>query len=346
MPTKRPTSQDVAKMAGVSRTTVSFVLNQIEGVSISVATRKRVMKASQKLNYHPNAAGRRLVSGKSDTLGLVLYQSPQQFFADALLPQVMLGVQQAAMQQGFHVLLKQVEPEDKDGYVRLIREKHVDGIILSGPRYDDDEILRLHREGVPIMLLGQMPGSDLPFVDVDATAGAQLAVNHLIELGHTRIAIITNAPLSYTSAQQRKAGYLQALQKSKIREDPRWVREGNYTPSSGYEAMLGLLDESPLPTAVFVASDVVAIGAILAIRRAGLRVPEDMAIVGFDDIPLAEYFDPPLTTMHLPSFGLGLAAGERLIRLIRGDGLDQNEILIESQLIIRESTVRSLTHVG
>jgi DNA-binding LacI/PurR family transcriptional regulator len=165
-------------------------------------------------------------------------------------------------------------------------------------------------------------------------------------LGHTRIAIITNAPLSYTSAQQRKAGYLQALRKGKIREDSRLVKEGNYTPSSGYKAMLELLSEAPLPTAVFIASDVVAIGAILAIRRARMRIPEDMAVVGFDDIPLAEYFDPPLTTIHLPSFGLGLAAGERLIRLIQGDGLDQNEILIESQLIIRESTVRSLIHVG
>ena len=151
-------------MAGVSRTTVSFVLNRLEGVSISENTRQRVWEAAEKLNYHPNAAGRKLVSGKSSTLGLVLYQSPEQVFADAFLPRVILGVEQAAMEENFHVLLKPVEPDDAEGYARLIHENHVDGIILSGPRQDDREILRLHSDGVPIMLLGQLPGTELCFV--------------------------------------------------------------------------------------------------------------------------------------------------------------------------------------
>jgi DNA-binding LacI/PurR family transcriptional regulator len=341
-PAKRSTSQDVARMAGVSRTTVSFVLNQNEGVSISKATRQRVLKAAKKLNYHPNAAGRKLVSGKSDTLGLVLHQSPEQVFADAFLPQVILGVEQAAMRLGFHVLLKQVDPKDKAGYVRLIRENHVDGIILSGPRQDDDEIVRLHREGVPVMLLGQMPDTNLPVVDVNATSGAETAVNHLIEMEHERIGMITNAPLSYTSSQQRRDGYLHALHHANLKADSGLIKEGNYTPASGYYAMNELLNESPRPTAVFVASDVVAMGAILAIRRAGLHIPDDVAMVGFDDIPLAEYFDPPLTTIRLPAFGLGLAAAQRVIQLIKGKSLDQNEILMETELIIRESTLRSL----
>lgn len=328
-------------MAGVSRTTVSFVLNNLEGVSISEATRQRVLEAAGKLNYHPNAAGRKLVSGKSDTLGLVLYQSPEQVFADAFLPQVILGVEQAALQQGFHVLLKPVEPEGAEGYARLINENHVDGIILSGPRQDDQEILRLHRDGVPVMLLGQLPESDLPFVDVNAASGAETAVKHLVDLGHQRIGMITNAPLSYTSAQQRRSGYIQALRSADLKADEALIKEGNYTPASGYSAMLDLLNESPRPTAVFIASDVVAMGAILAVRRAGMQPPQDMAIVGFDDIPLAEYFDPPLTTIRLPAYGLGWAAGERLIRLIRGEGLDQNGVLMASELVIRESSVRN-----
>lgn len=328
-------------MAGVSRTTVSFVLNQLEGASISEATRKRVLEAARKLNYHPNSAGRKLVSGKSDTLGLVLYQSPEQVFADAFLPQVIFGVEQAAMQLGFHVLIKPVEPKDNDGYARLISENHADGIILSGPRQDDRQILRLHREGVPVMLLGQMPETDLPFVDVNATSGAKTAVEHLIKLGHQRIGMITNAPLTYTSAQQRRSGYLQALCDASIEPDVNWTREGNYTPASGYQAMKELLDESPRLTAVFVASDVVAMGALLAIRRAGQQIPDDVAVVGFDDIFLAEYFDPPLTTIRLPAYGLGFTAGERLIRLIQGDTLDQNGVLMDTELVIRESTVRS-----
>ncbi len=328
-------------MAGVSRTTVSFVLNQLEGVSISENTRQRVFEAARSLNYHPNSAGRKLVSGKSDTLGLVLCQSPEQVFADAFLPQVILGVEQAAMQQNFHVLLKPVEPDDAEGYSRLINENHVDGIILSGPRQDDTEIINLHQKGVPVILLGQMPDSDLPFVDVNATSGAETAINHLIELGHRHIGMITNAPLTYTSAQQRRTGYRQALQKANLKSEDGLIKEGNYTPASGYHAMIDLLKELPRPTAVFIASDVVTMGAILAVKRAGLQIPEDIAIVGFDDIPLAEYFDPPLTTVRLPAFGLGWTAGERLIRLTREEGLDQNGILLDSELIIRESTVRS-----
>jgi DNA-binding LacI/PurR family transcriptional regulator len=335
---KRSTSQDVANMAGVSRTTVSFVLNRLEGVSISENTRERVWEAARKLNYHPNSAGRKLVSGRSNTLGLVLCQSPEQVFADAFLPRVILGVEQAAMQQNFHVLLKPVDPADSEGYARLISENHVDGMILSGPRQDDQEIKRLHDEGVPIMLLGQLPGTDLCFVDVNAISGAELAVSHLLEAGHRRIGMITNAPLTYTSAQQRRTGYANALKSKNIAPDPSLIAEGNYTPASGYHAMMQLLGQPVRPTAVFVASDVVAAGAMLAAKRSGLRIPEDLAVVGFDDIPMAEYLDPPLTTVRLPAFGLGWAAGERLIHLIRGDGLDQSNLFLESQLVVREST--------
>jgi len=338
-PTKRTTSQDVAKLAHVSRTTVSFILNNVPDVSISAATRKRVLDAAQKLNYSPNAAGKKLVSGKSYTIGLVLCQSPEQIFTDAFLPQVILGVEQAAMQQEFHVLLKPVDPNDAGGYARLIAENHVDGILLSGPRQDDMALMQLHQQHVPIVLMGQLPETDIPFVDVDATAGAELAVNHLIGCGHQRIGMITNAPLSYTSAQQRRAGYLEALRKADMPVDEVLVREGNYTPASGFEAMKALLQQTPRITAVFVASDVVAMGAMLAIKEAGLNIPNDIAVVGFDDIPLAEFFDPPLTTVHLPAFGLGWAGGERLIRIIQGEGLNDEALLLESSLITRQSTL-------
>lgn len=338
--TKRTTSLDVAGLAGVSRTTVSFVLNNVPGVSISDATRARVVDAALQLDYHPNIAGRKLVSGKSYTLGFVLCQSPEQIFADAVLPQVILGVEQAALQQGFHVLLKPVEPEDTQGYIRLVRENHVDGILLSGPRQDDETLIQLHEGHVPILLMGQMPGTDIPFVDVDAVKGAELAVGHLADLGHRRIGMITNAPLNYISAQQRREGYLNALRKAGLTADPGLIREGNYTPASGFSAMESLLEHDPRPTAVFVASDVVAIGAILAVKRASLRIPEDMAFVGFDNISLAEYYEPPLTTIHLPAYGIGWAGGERLIRMIQGEGLERTGMFLDSELIIRQSSGR------
>lgn len=318
---------------------MSFVLNGVPGISISEATRRRVFDAARDLNYHPDAAARRLVSGRSHTLGLVLRQSPEQIFADAFLLQVMLGLGQAAAIQGFHILLNPLEPDDHTGYVRLIHEKHVDGIVLSGPRQDDQDLLKLHREGVPIMLMGQLPGADIPFVDVHAVNGAATAVRHLIGLGHRRIGMITNAPLDYTSAQQRKQGYRQALEESGLDYDEALVRTGNFTPASGLEAMNDLLRITPRLTAVFVASDVVAMGAIRAIERARLRIPHDVAVAGFDDVPLADFFTPPLTTIRLPAYGLGWAAGERLARLVQGERLEQEGMLLETELIVRESSV-------
>ncbi|RME90395.1 MAG: LacI family transcriptional regulator [Anaerolineae bacterium] len=339
MSSRRVTSFDVARMAGVSRTTVSLVLNNVPGVKISEATRQRVLEAARKLDYHPNITGRKLASGKAYTVGFVLRQSPEQVFADAFLVQVMLGVEQAVAQYGFHVLLKPLQPDEGDGYTRLINENHVDGIILSGPRQDDHEIVRLHDEGIPVMLMGQLPGTDIPFVDINAVEGAAKAVRHLIQLGRRRIAMITNASLEYTSAQQRRAGYVQALREAGIAMDEGLVREGDYTPASGFAAMQDLLAISPPPDAVFVASDVVAMGALQAIKRAGLRIPEDIAVVGFDDVPLAAYYDPPLTTVHLPAYGLGWAAAERLIRLIQGETLDRPALFLESELVVRESSV-------
>ena len=338
MSKRRVTSRDVAKSASVSRTTVSFVLNNVAGVSIPEATRRRVFDAARRLNYHPDSAARRLVSGKSHTVGLVFRQSPEQVFADAFLPQVMLGLGQAAAQRGFHVLLNPLAPDDPGGYARLIHEKHVDGIVLSGPRQDDQELIQLYRDGVPVMLMGQLPDSEIPFVDVNAISGAAVAVRHLIELGHTRIAMITNASMDYTSAQHRHTGYQQALAEAGLAYDACRVRTGNFTPASGYEAMNDLLRLQPLPTAVFVASDVVAMGVIRAIKRAGLRIPQDLAVVGFDDVPLASFYNPPLTTIRLPAHGLGWAAGERLTRLIRGEGLTQTGLLLETELIVRESS--------
>ncbi len=338
---KRTTSVDVAKKAGVSRTTVSFVLNNVPGVSISPPTRQRVLEAARSLNYHPDVAGRKLASGKSNTIGLVLRQNPEQVFADAFLLQVVLGVEAAAAGQGFHVLLKPVEPADQHGFARLIHENYVDGLLVSGPREDDNEIIRLHQQGVPIMLMGQLPGTDLPFVDINAIAGAAIAVQHLVGQGHRKIAMITNAPLTYTSAQQRRDGYLQALKEAGLELNHAFLQEGNYTPASGFAAMSKLLELTSRPTAVFVASDVVAMGAIQAMKRASLRVPDDVAVVGFDDVPLAEYYDPPLTTIRLPAYGLGWAAGDRLVRMIQGEGLEKPRLFLESELVVRQSSAKT-----
>ncbi len=335
---KRATAQDVAVLAGVSRTTVSFVLNEVPGMRISDETRQRVQDAAQQLSYHPDATARRMVTGRTDVIGFVLRQSPDQVFADQFLPQVLNGLSHAATAQGYHVLIEAIPPEDEsDAYVRLIRERHVDGIVLSGPRFDDEELLRFHAEGWPVVLMGQLPNTDLMFVDVDNVGGAATATHHLIALGHRRIAMITNAKRTYTAAADRLAGYQQALRTAGIAYTETLIECGDFTLQSGREAMTKLLQRDPRPTAVFVASDTVALGALQAIRACGLRVPDDMALVGFDDVPFAEFVDPPLTTIRLPAYGLGWGAADLLIRAINQEDIQQRAVLLESELIVRQS---------
>jgi LacI family transcriptional regulator len=335
---KRATAKEVADLAGVSRTTVSFVLNEVSGMRISEETRQRVLEAARQLNYHPDATARRMVSGQTRVIGFVLRQDPDQAFSDQFLPQVLSGLSQAAAAQGYHILFEPIPPDDHSGaYLPLVHERHVDGIILSGPRYDDSELLKLAVEGEQVVLLGQLPGTGIPFVDVDNLGGAVTATNHLIGLGHTHIGFISNAPPVYTASADRLAGYKVALQNAGLPFDTSLVRFGSFTIQSGYQAMVELLNAKTLPTAVFVASDTVALGSIQAIRHRGLRIPEDIALVGFDDIPLSAFVDPPLTTVRLPAYGLGWGAADLLIRLLNQEEISNPSELLETELIVRES---------
>jgi len=338
MPKKQATSQDVADLAGVSRTTVSFVLNNVPGMKISEETRQRVIEAARQLNYYPASAARTLASGKTRRIGLVLCEQRDHLIADAFLLAFLRGVNDLANQQGYRVVFQGAGDEiGKISYVGLLREQHVDGLIISAPRSDDLHLSRLHEEGYPLVLHGRLPDRALPFVDVDNVSGARKAVMHLVELGHHRIGLITNAPLSYTSAQDRLAGYRQALQEAGLPFDDELVRYGEFSPESGRRAMESLLALSSPPGAVFVASDVVALGAMTAVRERGMHIPRDVALVGFDDIFLAAYVSPPLTTVRLPAYGLGWAASDMLIRLISEDEPLERQMLLESELVIRQS---------
>ena len=233
-----------------------------------------------------------------------------------------------------------VEPLAVDGpdasYADLLRSQHADGLIISGPRVDDPQLLDLIAEGFPIVLQGTLPGLGVASVDVDNAAGARGAVEHLLALGHRRIACITNAPLVYTAAQERLDGYRAALAAAGIEADDALVESGDFDAASGHAAMVRLLERTTFD-AVFVASDVVALGAIGALREAGRRVPDQVSVVGFDDIPLAAYFDPPLTTVRLPAFELGQAAGRALLDRI-AEPSAARRTLLPTELIVRAST--------
>lgn len=332
---RRPTSADVAARAGVSRTTVSFVLNGRTNVAIPPATWRRVEAAARELEYYPHVAARALAGGVSETIGLVLRQSAEQVAEDALLAEILWGIASEAKESGYQVLVEPLAPSD-GRYRDLLLSRRVDGLIVSGPRSDDEELASLINDGFPIVLQGSLPSLRATSVDVDNRAGARIAVAHLIELGHRRIGCITNAPLAYTAAAERAAGYRDALAGAAL-DDSAIVVEGAFDAASGYAAMQELLQRAPDITAVFVASDIVAFGALRALREAGRRVPADTSIVGFDDIPLARHFDPPLTTIHLPARELGAAAGRALVARLAGRA-QMERTLLPTELVIREST--------
>ena len=337
MARRQARSRDVAELAGVSRTTVSFVLNDVPGVKISKETRQRVLQAARELNYYPTAAARSLASGKTHRIGLILGEGQERLAADAFLPTFLQGVTASVHQRGYLLMLQLAEDvPSHEAYARLIREQQVDGLILSGPRSGDPLLPQLAEEKFPLILHGQLESHDLPYVDIDNHAGAYRVVNHLVGLGQRRIAFISNAPLFYSGTQDRFAGYRQALAEHDIPLQEDLIRTAAFLPDSGYAAMGELLALRQPPTAVFAASDVVALGAMSAVHAAGLRIPENVAVVGFDDIFLAAHACPPLTTVRVPAYGLGWTSAEILIRLIEGEE-DISSVTLDTELVIRES---------
>jgi LacI family transcriptional regulator len=321
----------------VSRTTVSFVLNDVPGVKISPETRQRVLEAARELDYYPTAAARSLASGKTHRVGLILGEGQDRLGADAFLPTFLQGITASLHRRGYLLVVQLAEDvPTHEAYARLIREQQVDGLILSGPRSDDPLLPQLAEEGYPLLLHGRASGYELPCVDVDNRAGAYQAVSHLIGLGHRRVGFISNAPLSYAGTQERFAGYRLALSEHDIPYDPSLVGTAAFLPEAGLAAMQQLLNLSQRPSAVFAASDVVALGAMTAIHSAKLDIPDDIAVVGFDDIFLAAHAYPPLTTVRVPAYGLGWTAAEVLIALIEGDE-EVSSVTLETELVIRDS---------
>jgi DNA-binding LacI/PurR family transcriptional regulator len=334
----RVTSQDVADAAGVSRTTVSLVLNKVKGAQISEETRRRVVESAKRLGYVPNAAARALASRRAQIFGLLLTRQPHHIASDMFISQILDGLIEIVRKNDMRLLIDIVQPEHQEvAYLDLVRAKRIDGLILSGPRSDDKALHVLVQEGFPTVLIGQLPGTDFYSVDVDNRGAAQTAVNHLISLGRDRIACITNAQPSYTASVERLWGYRDALMAAGIPFDEKLVRYGDYDLESGFNQMDDLLSNHVRFDAAFVASDTVALGAIAAIHKHGLRVPDDIALVGFDDVPLARYASPPLTTIHLPALELSRLAAETLIKLLRGIKIKQKQVILETHLVIRES---------
>ena len=222
-------------------------------------------------------------------------------------------------------------------YLELARAKHIDGMILLTPRIDDTGLRKLEEVEVPTVLMGKLADSNLYSIDVDNRVAARQATQYLLDIGHTKIACISNARPSYSAAPDRVLGYKDALIAAGITPDDALVRYADFDPQSGFTCMQSLLSSEKEFTAVFVASDNVAMGAKSALREAGLQVPDDMSIIGFDDIPWAKYSDPPLTTIHLPAQELASGACLMLLDLMQGSEPKEKHMVLETELVVRKS---------
>jgi LacI family transcriptional regulator len=330
------TLEDIAKMAGVSRSTVSRVANKHPNVRDDV--RKRVLDVIQTTGYHPNAAARTLASQRSWTIGLILPQSVSFFFTDPFYPHLTKGIAHSINQFNYTLALFLVATKEDEEKIfpRVARKGLLDGVLVQTGHHGDQWIIgHLIDAKMPLVVIGRPFRSDnVSYIDIDNINGSYNAVSHLIRSGRKRVGTITG-PTNSTVGIDRKAGYIKALTERNVRVDETLIAEGDFTEMGGYYAMKQLFPAKP--DAIFAASDTMAIGAIRAVHETGLRIPNDIAFIGFDDFPIATLSDIKLTTIRQPVSQFGSKAVEVLMDIIENGINPPRHIILETELVIRES---------
>ncbi len=342
---KKVSAQDVAKKAGVSRTTVSFVLNNTPGKTISEQTRQKVLEAVAELNYLPNDMARKLAMRKHHTIGLFICYN-HYLFSDAYIIRLVEGMTPVLNKHRVQLVIQPLRLNQAD-YLELTRSDEAEGIILFNTHDGDEGLQALIEAQVPTVVIGSVAEEGLLQVDIDNTQAAKTVVNHLLGLGHKRIAMILQAKTVFYAARLRFEGYRQALEEAGLTYRADLVREADFSEESGFRAMQELLQVTPAPTAVFAGNDTVAYGAIQAIRRAGLSIPGDISIAGFDDDLLSRYLNPPLSTMSVPANGLGGTAARLLIEILNGGHPPPDKkVILPTFLTVRSSCKELLSGSG
>lgn len=298
-------------------------------------TRQRVLEIIQKVNFQPNLAARSMRVGRTNVIGLVIPAGISAIFTDPFFPQLVKGISTKCNLTGYSVMLWLAEPEfERQMINRILHSGLLDGVIVSSMVIDDPIVLSLSESKMPFVLIGRHPTLEINHIDIDNSAGGYTATMHLLQLGYKKIATITG-PQNLIAGYDRYQGYQKALKESGIRFDEKYVEEGDFTETGGYKSLNKLLPEKP--DGVFIANDTMALGAQRAIREAGLQIPEDIAIVSFDDIPGASTAEPPLTTIKQPIQKMGASAVEKLIAIIDHPESESNNVILPTKLIVRES---------
>ena len=325
--------KDVARMAGVSTSTVSHVINNDRFVSEAI--REKVEAAVKELNYAPSALARSLKLNQTRTIGMLITASTNPFYSE-----LVRGVERSCFERGYSLVLCNTEGDEQrmNRNLETLMQKRVDGLLLlcTETHQPSKEIIQRY-PSIPTVMMDWAPfdgTSDL--IQDNSLLGGDMATQHLIDKGHTRIACITG-PLDKTPARLRLEGYLSAMERAGLAIPDGYRITGDFEFNGGFEAMQKLLTQKPRPQAVFSGNDAMAFGAYQALYQAGLRVPDDMAVIGYDDIELASYMTPPLTTIHQPKDELGELAIDVLIHRMAQPTLQQQRLQLTPVLMERGS---------
>lgn len=327
------TIKDVAREAGVSVATVSRACNG--SAAVTEDTRRHVLDIAARLGYTPHGAARSLITNRTSTIGVLLPDLYGEFFSE-----VIRGVDQAAQRGGYHLLVSSSHDESREivAAFRAMRGR-VDGLLVMSPDLDARAAVHEFTDRFPVVLLNCPAEADrYDSIVIDNLDGARAIVRHLIELGHRRIAMITGRERNYDSVERRR-GFREVVREAGIAGEDALEITGDFSEASGFRAAAALLEAPRRPTAIFAANDSMAIGALSALRAGSLRVPEDISVAGFDDIPMAQYMNPPLTTVHVDISALGALATERLLSHMREvpEHVHRQEV-VSCTLVVRGSS--------
>lgn len=331
------TMKDIARLAGVSTSTVSHVINKSRFVSDEIA--ERVNNAAQQLNYAPSALARSLKMNRTKTIGMLVTTSTNPFFGE-----VVKGVERSCYHQGYNLILCNTEGDNQrmKASINTLLQKRVDGLLLMCSTLEGERLDVFDRyPDIPIVVMDWGPilfASDK--IQDNSLQGGYMAAKHLIECGHKEIGCITG-PLIRHQAQMRYEGYKRALAEAGIAINPDWIVESDFECEGGYQAFEKLYQRGKLPSALFVSNDMMAMGVIQAASQRGLRVPDDLSLIGYDDVHIAKFMTPALTTIHQPKCRLGKAAVDTLLYRLENPDTTAQVVQLEPTLVVRNS-VRKL----
>lgn len=327
------TMKDIAAKLGVSESTVSRAINNKPGVGED--TKQKILNLARRYNYQPNLLARNLARQESNMIGLILPDISSLFYSE-----VTRAIQDIATKHGYQVMICNTDSDEKreSAYIEWLQGNKIAGIIFLGNGLANNKIINLGLSGYPIVLANRLVEEVmLPSVIIDNNTGAFEATKHLLERGHKRIALI-NGPKDNLTAQNRFRGYREALKEYNLDYDPKLIINKDWSRECGYQGFLELLNLEEPPTAIFAANDLISVGVIEAIKMGGYLIPEEIAVVGFEDTIVTSIIEPPLTTVAQPMYELGSNSAKKLFSLIEDEDIEENIEILTSKLIVRKST--------